>query len=149
LQRLLASAQQAVRYLYCESFEQTVLLCGPVLRVLLLTLRRWQDTVHRLSDDNVVEMVLKLIAQGKITLHKTTQGREWVTPKQIKYEVHSPQYAPNRSLSSQKQNEKRHSLTSCASNASTRRHLGGTTSRASVFVFNWDAHTTVRSSRRV
>ena len=43
--------------------------------------------MHRLSDDNVVEMVLKLIAQGKITLHKTTQGREWVTPKQIKYEV--------------------------------------------------------------
>lgn len=46
-----------------------------------------QDTVHRLSEDNVVEMVLKLIAQGKITLHKTTAGREWVTPKQIKYEA--------------------------------------------------------------
>ena len=48
-----------------------------------------QETVHRLSEANCVEIVMKLIEQGSVTLHKTQAGREWITPDQIQREVHA------------------------------------------------------------
>lgn len=34
-----------------------------------------------------MELVTKLIEQGMVTLHTTTQGREYITPEQIEREV--------------------------------------------------------------
>eukprot|EP01097_Dermamoeba_algensis_P009643 TRINITY_DN6880_c0_g1_i1.p1 TRINITY_DN6880_c0_g1~~TRINITY_DN6880_c0_g1_i1.p1 ORF type:complete len:728 (+),score=218.78 TRINITY_DN6880_c0_g1_i1:52-2235(+) len=46
-----------------------------------------QDTSHRLSERNCVEIILKLIALKKIDLIYTMDGKEYLTPQQLEYEI--------------------------------------------------------------
>ena len=54
----------------------------------LLAAAQTSTAVHRLSEGNCVDIVLKLQAMGAIELLKTNNGREFITPKQVESEIH-------------------------------------------------------------
>lgn len=47
-----------------------------------------QDTAHRLNEDNCVDIVMKLVREGKLDALTTTSGaREFVTPRKLEEEI--------------------------------------------------------------
>jgi hypothetical protein len=46
-----------------------------------------QESVQRLSERNVVDLILKLMQLGKVELIYTLSGKEYLTPKQLREEV--------------------------------------------------------------
>ncbi len=61
-----------------------------------------KPSVHRLSERNMIEIISKLKERGLITLFHTTNGKEFLTQKQIEREVSDQLYlAGNRSTISE------------------------------------------------
>jgi hypothetical protein len=45
------------------------------------------DSVHKLSESNIVELVTKLIQTGMLEVLYTTNGKEYITPSQLEREI--------------------------------------------------------------
>jgi len=46
-----------------------------------------QESRHRLSERNCVELVTKLIAAGQLQVYFTQDGKEYITPEQLEHEI--------------------------------------------------------------
>lgn len=74
----------------CTVYQESDLTMDDELKELqrLLAAAQTSTAVHRLSEGNCVDIVLKLQAMGAIELLKTNNGREFITPKQVESEIH-------------------------------------------------------------